>query len=95
MPDAQQTIPENLPEKVIKRINELTINVALRPEVITAENGGQYIKLHVYPSQSSIACTSRGVYLIRYHDSSRPLRPEELSRLISDKPAYCWETKVS
>lgn len=95
MPDAQQTIPENLPEKVIKRINELTINVALRPEVITAENGGQYIKLHVYPSQSSIACTSRGVYLIRDHDSSRPLRPEELSRLISDKPAYCWETKVS
>ena len=37
LPDAQQTIAEDLPEKVIKRINELTINVALQPEIITKE----------------------------------------------------------
>ena len=95
LPDEQQRITEDLPEKVIKRINELTINVALQPEIITAENGGQYLKLHVYPSQSAIASTTKGMYLIRDNDSSRALRPEELSRLISDKPAYCWETKVS
>lgn len=95
LPDAKQIIPEDLPEKVIKRLNELTINVALQPEIITAENGGQYLKLHIFPSQSAIASTTKGMYLIRDSDSSRALRPEELSRLISDKPAYCWETKVS
>lgn len=95
LPAPTQVIPEALPEKVVKRINELTINVAILPEVVTSENGGQYIKLHIYPSQSSIAGTTKGVYLIRDHDSSRALRPEELSRLIADRPAYCWETKVS
>lgn len=95
LPAPTQVIPETLPEKVVKRINELTINVAVLPEVVVSENGGQYIKLHVFPSQSSIAGTTKGVYLIRDHDSSRALRPEELSRLIADRPAYCWETKVS
>lgn len=94
-PAPDQKIPDDLPEKIIKRINELTINVALRPEVIDADNGGQYLKLHVLPSQVSIASTTKGVYYIRDHDSSRPLLPDELSRLISDKPAYSWETKVS
>lgn len=94
-PAPDQKIPDDLPEKIIKRINELTINVALRPEVVDADNGGQYVKLHVLPSQVSIASTTKGVYYIRDHDSSRPLLPDELSRLISDKPAYSWETKVS
>lgn len=94
-PASDQKIPEDLPEKIIKRINELTINVALRPEVLIADNGGQYLKLYVLPSQVSIASTTKGVYYIRDHDSSRPLLPDELSRLISDKPAYSWETKVS
>ena len=95
LPDSNQIIPENLPEKVMKRINELTINVAVRPEIITAENGGKYIKLRIFPSFSSIASTTKGLYLIRDNDSSRALQPDELSRLITDKPAYCWETKVS
>ena len=94
-PSPDQRIPNDLPEKIIKRINELTINVALRPEVETADNGGEFIKLHVFPSQVSIASTTKGVFYIRDHDSSRPLLPDELSRLITDKPAYSWETKVS
>lgn len=48
LPAPTQVIPEALPEKVVKRINELTINVAILPEVVTSENGGQYIKLHIY-----------------------------------------------
>ena len=88
-PAPSQVVQEDLPEKVVKRINELTINVAVHPEIITSENGGQYIKLNIFPSQSSIASTTKGVFLIRDNDSSRALRPDELSRLISDKPAYC------
>jgi len=95
LPPIGQHIPEDLPEKIMKRISELTMNVAVTPEISTAENQGQYIILHIYPSQSSLACTTKGLYLIRDHDSSRALRPEELNRLFTDKPAYCWETKVS
>lgn len=95
LPNPTQVIPDTLPEKVVKRINELTINVAIFPEIVMSENGGQYIKLHIYPSQTSIASTTKGLYLIRDHDSSRALRPDELGRLIADRPAYCWETKVS
>lgn len=95
LPDANQTIPQELPEKIVKRINELTINVGVRAEIKIADNGGEYINLYVFPSQSSIASTTKGQFLIRDHDSSRILLPDELSRLISDRPAYCWETKVS
>ena len=95
LPDPQQIIPEDLPEKIVKRINELTINVAVRPEIVVAENGGQYVKLHVFPSQSSIASTTKGQFYYRDHDKSRALLPDELSRLMADKPAYSWETKVS
>ena len=95
LPESTQVISETLPEKIVKRINELTFNVAIRPEVITAENGGQYICLHVFPSKVSIASTTKGQYLIRDHDASRVLLPDELSRLISDRPSYNWETKVS
>lgn len=95
LPDSNQVISDDLPEKIVKRINELTINVAVRPEVVIAANGGQYIDLHVFPSQVSIASTTKGQYLVRDHDKSRVLLPDELSRLISDKPSYNWETKVS
>ena len=95
LPDRNQVIPDDLPEKIVKRINELTINVAVRPEVVTVENGGQYIDLHVFPSKVSIASTTKGQYLVRDHDESRVLLPDELSRLISDKPSYNWETKVT
>ena len=44
LPDANQKISDDLPERIIKRLNENTYNVAINAEVITAENGGQYIK---------------------------------------------------
>lgn len=95
VPPTDQKIPEGLPERIIKRINELTYNVALRYEVATAENNGQYIILSILPSASSVAATTKGVYFIRDDDKSRRVMPDELTRLVSDKSAYCWEAKVS
>lgn len=95
MPPKDQLINEILPEKTIKRINELTINVSLQANIVTAANGGQYIDLKVFPSTATIASTTKGQYYYRDGDKSRPLAPDELSRLMTDKPAYCWETKVS
>ena len=94
-PPVGQQIPDNLPEKIVKRINELTLNVCVAPTVVTAENGGQYIDLKVLPSLSSVASTTKGQYFYRDSDESKPLMPEELIRLMTDKPAYCWETKVT
>lgn len=95
LPEKSQIIPDNLPEKIVKRINELTYNVTVRPEIVTAINGGQFVKLNIFPSQFSIASTTKGQYLLRDHDQSRVLLPDELSRLISDRPSYNWETNVS
>ena len=50
LPESTQVISETLPEKIVKRINELTFNVAIRPEMITAESGGPSICLPVFPS---------------------------------------------
>lgn len=95
LPPVNQIIDPALPEKIIRRINELTINVAVQSEIITSANGGQYINLKVFPSEATIASTTKGQFFFRDSDESRPLLPDELSRLITDKPAYCWETKVS
>ncbi len=95
LPPANQIINNDLPEKIVKRINELTINVGLKTEIITTENGGQFIKLKVFPSMATIASTTKGQFYYRDNDNSRPLLPDEMTRLMNDKPAYSWETKVS
>lgn len=95
MPPVMQRVPEALKEKVVKRINELTFNVALVPNIITAENGGEYLDLEVLRSSVSIASTTKGGYFIRDNDSSKPIAPDDLLRAITDKPSYSWETKVS
>ena len=95
LPDANQRISEGLPEKIIKRVNENTHNVAVNAEVLTAQNGGQYIRLHILPSRVSIASTTKGQYFIRLSDSRSAIFPDDFNRLFSDKPSYNWETKVS
>jgi len=95
LPPARQRIPQGLHDKVRRRMNELTINVALTAQVCTAENGGEFIDLRIFPSVSTIASTTDGSYYYRDDDQSRPLLPDELSRLLTDKPSFCWETKVS
>lgn len=95
LPPANQRIEDGLEGKIVRRINELTINVALQAEIIEAENGGQYINLKVFPSKVAVASTTKGQFFYRDGDSCRPLLPDELTRLMNDKPAYSWETKVS
>lgn len=94
LPPKNQTIKEHLPENVIKRINELTINVYVQSQIITAENGGQFFILSISRSAAAVASTTKGQYYYRDGDTSRPIMPDELIRLIADKSAYCWETKV-
>ncbi len=95
LPPDKQRVSETLKETVVKRINERTINVAIIPCVVTAENGGEYLDLEILQSVVSIASTTKGGYFIRDNDESKPIAPDELLRAITDKPSYSWETKVT
>ena len=95
MPPANQHVNKDLADKIVRRINELTINVSVHGEVIIDKNGGEFIDLCVHPSTFAIASTTKGGYFMRDDDKTRALLPDELSRLFSDKPSYCWETMSS
>jgi len=91
-PPANQKIDKNLLSRISKRMSELTINVFTIPEIFTSSNGGQFIKLTVHQSVSTVASTTDGKYFIRIGDNCKPVLPDELLRLITDKPAFIWET---
>lgn len=95
LPPPKQIIPEELPGKVSLRISQLTVNTFVTADPKTAENGGEFILLRVYPSRSTIAGTTDGKYYIRIGDESRPLLPDQLLHLLTDKPSYIWETKAT
>jgi ATP-dependent DNA helicase RecG len=93
LPPPNQIIDENLPQRIVKRISELTINTGITQKVEMAENGGSFILLQIYPSLTSIASTTDGKYYYRLFDACKPLPPDELMRLLNDKPSFIWETK--
>jgi len=95
LPPANQRIDDALIEKVHKRINNLTINVGISVNKGKAENGGEYIVLRVFRSSQTLASTSDGKYYIRVSDDSKPVMPDEMARLASDKSAFIWEEKVT
>ena len=92
-PPLEQQIETELPYRISKRISELTINVGTIPTIETASNGGQYIALKILQSGSTIASTTDGKYFYRISDECKPVLPEDLIRLMTDKPAFIWETK--
>ncbi len=94
-PSPSQRISEELKETVVKRINERTINVAIVPKIVVAENGGEFLDLEILQSVVSIASTTKGGYFIRDNDESKPIAPDDLLRAITDKPSFSWETKVT
>lgn len=93
-PPTGQKVDAALPAKIRKRISELTVNVGTLAEIKTAENGGELIALTVLQSLSTIASTTDGKYYYRVSDKCTPLPPEDLMRLLTDKPAFIWETKL-
>ncbi|HOU83078.1 MAG TPA: ATP-binding protein, partial [Bacteroidales bacterium] len=94
LPPDNQKIPDEIVENVRIRISELTINVGLNVSKEKASNGGEHIKIDILPSQATIASTTKDQYYIRISDQCKPVLPDELSRLYTDKPAFIWETKV-
>ncbi len=94
LPPPKQKITEAQIVKLSKEVNGTTINVSALPTKITAENGGEFIELKILRSQS-IAATADGRYYLRVADSSKPLMPDDIARLLTEKTAHSWEEQTS
>jgi len=93
-PPEGQIIPKDLPEKIRKRIGELTVNVTVAPTVKTTATGAEYIELQV-PRSHATASTTDGRYYLRVSDECKPLVGEEILRLLNERNAQPWETLTS
>ena len=95
LPPSGQQIPEELPTQLVNKIKGITHAVIATPEVITAENGGEYIRLSIQRNPNAIAITSSGKIYIRIGDNSVPVGSEDVARLAADKGCLSWEDTIT
>ncbi len=94
LPPPNQTIPTKLLDRLRKRIGELTVNVQILPQIITAENSGQYIELTISQAMG-VASTSDGRYYLRVADTCLPVLGDDVLRLANERPVLSWEAMTS
>ncbi len=94
LPPASQQIPVGLPDTVRRKLAERTVNVVVLPNIVTANNGGQYIDLTV-PRATGTASTTDGRYFLRVADQSRPITGDDVMRLATERSAFPWETQTT
>lgn len=94
LPPENQIIDPVLIDKIRKRIGELTVNVQVAPQIISAENKGQYIELSVARAMG-VASTSDGRYFLRIADGCKPVVGDDVMRLINDRASLPWEAMIS
>lgn len=94
-PPAEQRIPDDLPDRLRKRLTQITVNVGVLLRKLTSGNGGEYVEIHVFRNEQSIASTSDGRYFIRVSDETRRLLPDDLSRLMAEKNSFFWELQTT
>lgn len=91
LPPDGQTIPDDLPDTVAKRIGELTVNVKVFVQVLAADNLAQFIEADVLRA-SGVASTSDGRYFLRVGDSCQPVLGDEVLRLADERSVLVWES---
>lgn len=91
LPPEEQKIPDGLATEIVNKINGKTQGVVLSAETLIAENGGEYIKLHILRNANLPSATTSGKFFLRIGDNSVPVGPEDISRLAEDKGCLSWE----
>src|ERR1043166_7093181 len=76
-----QRVPDDFPDRLRKRIAQITVNVGLTARKVTAANGGEFVEIQVFRNEQSIAAKSDGHYFIRVSDETRRVLPDDLGRL--------------
>lgn len=95
-PPPKQKIKQEDINDLVKSLRSLTDGVAIaHSEIITNENGGEYVILRIFPSTRTIATTSSGKVFIRISDNCYPVGSDELTNLASEKTAFQWEIIVA
>lgn len=94
LPPAGQRVPADLPDTLRRKLAERTVNVTVLPDVVTADNGGEFVALRV-PRSLTVASTTDGRYYLRVADQSRPVTGDEVLRLVSERAALPWETQTT
>lgn len=94
VPPAGQLVPSDLPERIRKRVAELTVNVQAFPALQRADNGGEYVEV-VIERSPNVASTSDGRYFMRIADTCVPVRGDDVLRLASERPGRAWEAMDS
>lgn len=89
-PPPGQSIPPGLPETLMRRVRERTVNVEVAASVEHHANGGSFIILRVARAQG-VASTSDGRYSVRIDDECVPVVGDDVARLLDDRPARPWE----
>lgn len=95
LPPAEQRVPEELPTTVVNKISGITHGVIASTKIVTAENGGEYIKMAILRNPNAIAVTSSGKMYVRIGDNSVPVGSEDVARLAADKGCISWEDTVT
>ncbi len=93
-PHSDQVVPASLANLVRKKIGERTVGVVVLPQILTAENGGQYLELTVARS-IGVASTSDGRYFLRVIDQSKPVTGDDVLRLANERSTLPWETQTT
>ena len=91
LPPEEQKIPDGLATEIVNKINGKTQGVVLSAETLIADNGGEYIKLHILRNTNLPSATTSGKFFLRIGDNSVPVGPEDISRLAEDKGCLSWE----
>lgn len=95
LPPEGQKVDAGLPVTVANRVNGLTQGVMVSIEVLTAKNGGEFLRLHILRNPNAIAATSSGKIYLRVGDNSMPVGPEDIARLAEEKGTVRWEDMLT
>ncbi|MCR5888014.1 putative DNA binding domain-containing protein [Hymenobacter sp. J193] len=94
-PPRGQQLSQREVNELVKKLSSRAVNVSLgAPELLTAPNGGQYLRLPVQPSLHVVATTSDGRTYARLSDQCQPVTGEDLHRLVYEKTGLQWEIRV-
>jgi len=94
VPPSGQVVPASIADTIRKKIGEKTVGVVVLPQILTAENGGQYLELTVVRS-IGVASTTDGKYYLRIIDQSKPVTGDDVLRLANERSTLPWETQTT
>jgi ATP-dependent DNA helicase RecG len=94
-PPGGQQVSEELPDRLRKRLAQITVNVGVAIRKVTAGNGADFVEVQVFRNEQGIAATSDGRYFIRVSDETRRLMPDDLGRLMAEKNSFVWELQTT